>query len=639
MSDPSNSSRVAHFGVFEVDLRTGELRKRGVKLKPQEKPLEILAALLEHPGQVVTREELHQKLWPADTFVDFDNSLNAAVNKLREILGDSAQNPIYVETLPRRGYRFLAPVESPGRGASPGEKRAETLGKRWAGAPLWKFGSAVLVVAVVLAVGIAYFFGVRVTPKSDPAAGKVMLAVLPFQSLSDDPEQKYFCGGLTEEMIAQLGQINPQRLGVIARTTSMVYKDSNKPIDQIGQELGVDYVLEGSVRREGDRLRITAQLIQVSDQAHLWAESYDRTLASAIGIQSEVSSRVAQTLIGELLPERQPELNRSETTSPAAYEAYLKGRYFRELVTERGFRKGIEYFSQAVEIDPGYASGYSGLAGCYCLLGGHGMELEHPPKVMPDAKAAALKALELDETKAEAHAVVSMIRLKYDWDWSGAEKGFKRALEINPSYAQAHLWYSLYFEVTGRAEEAIAEAKRARDLDPLSLRTNVNLASQLYQAHRYDEAIEQLEKTMELDPNFWVAHWVLGDAYIQKAMYPQATRELQKALALSDRNLAVLASLGYNYAVSGRKAEARETIKELKTLSKDRYVSPFNVAIIWTGLGQEEQAFQWLEKGYEARSRSMIWLKVDNRFDSLGSDPRFQDLLNRIGFPSETGQL
>ena len=332
-------------------------------------------------------------------------------------------------------------------------------------------------------------------------------------------------------------------------------------------------------------------------------------------------------------------MNRSETTSPAAYEAYLKGRYFRELVTERGFRKGIEYFSQAVEIDPGYASGYSGLAGCYCLLGGHGMELAHPQKVMPDAKAAALKALELDETKAEAHAVLSMIRLKYDWDWSGAEKGFKRALEINPSYAQAHLWYSLYFEVTGRAEEAIAEAKRARDLDPLSLRTNVNLASQLYQAHRYDEAIEQLEKTMELDPNFWVAHWVLGDAYIQKAMYPQATRELQKALALSDRNLAVLASLGYNYAVSGRQAEALETIKELKTLSKDRYVSPFNVAIIWTGLGQEEQAFQWLEKGYEARSRSMIWLKVDNRFDSLGSDPRFQDLLNRIGFPSETGQL
>ena len=475
MSDPHQAFGMVRFGVYEVDLRAGELRKRGRKVRLQEKPFQILAALLERPGEVVTREELHRRLWPPDTFVDFDGSLNAATNKLREALGDSAENPRFVETLPRRGYRFIGPVEKPvqaaataavGSGisddpapsthggaaliedAAPLAHAAEgvaTLSRthRYR-TPLWLALSAIgaaVVASYFLFPGFWEPSGSRALP---PPSGRIMLGVLPFDNYTGDPEQQYLVGGLTEEVIAQLGRLNPERLGVIARTSTAAFGASARPIAQMGQELGIDYAVEGSVRRENDRVRITVQVIDVRDRTHTWAENYEQQLSGILELQTEIAGLITRSLALKLLDDDAPQVGAAETTNEAAYEAYLKGRYFREQITERGFRKGIEYFDRAIDEDPDYARAYSGLAGCYCLLGGHGMELERPSDVLPRAKEVAQRALELDDSLAEAHGVLGMIALKFDWDLEEAQRRFRRATELNPSYAQGFLWYSLY---------------------------------------------------------------------------------------------------------------------------------------------------------------------------------------------------
>ena len=647
------------FGTFEVDLRAGELRKSGVKIRIQEKPFQILEALLEHPGEVVTREELHQRLWPPDTFVDFDGSLNAATNKLREALGDSADNPRFVETLPRRGYRFIAPVEKPVQAAagaavgseiSPGQTPStkggaapfESISPMKAAAEgvatrgranryttrFWLTLCVVGVAAVASYLLLPRFWEPSTPP---PPSGRVMLGVLPFENYTGDPEQQYFVGGLTEEVIAQLGRLNPQRLGVIARTSTAAFRASARPIAQMGEDLGIDYAVEGSVRREDDRVRITVQMIDVRDRTHTWVEDYEQVLGGVLELQTEIAGFIARSLALKLLDGNIPQAGAANTTNAAAYEAYLKGRYFREQITERGFRKGIEYFERAIGEDPRYARAYSGLAGCYCLLGGHGMEVERPSDVLPRAKAVARRALELDDSLAEAHGVLGMIALKFDWDLEEAQRRFRRATELNPSYAQGFLWYSLYYEVTGQSGEAIVQATRARDLDPLSLGANVNLAQQYHRAGLYDKAIEQLEKALELSPNFWAAHWVLGDTHERKGSYDEATAALSKAALFSAKNPASLGSLGFVYGRAGQPRMALEVLRDLEKLTDERYVSPFNMALIHLGLDNKDQAMDWLEKGYRERSRSMIWLNVDARFDPLREDPRFQDLRHRIG--------
>ena len=648
------------FGTFEVDLRAGELRKRGVKIRIQEKPFQILEALLEHPGEVVTREELHQRLWPPDTFVDFDGSLNAATNKLREALGDSADNPRFIETLPRRGYRFIAPVEKPVEAAAAaaigsGDPHGPTPSAGGGVAPLenippmersadpvatrrpahryatrrWLALGAVGAAAVASYLLLPRFWEPSTPP---PPSGRVMLGVLPFDNYTGDPEQEYFVGGLTEEVIAQLGRLNPQRLGVIARTSTAAFGASARPIAQMGEELGIDYAVEGSVRREHDRVRITVQMIDVRDRTHTWVENYEQVLGGVLELQTEIAGFIARSLALQLLDDDVPQPVAGKTTNAAAYEAYLKGRYFREQITERGFRKGIEYFERAIGEDPRYARAYSGLAGCYCLLGGHGMEVERPSDVLPRAKEAAQRALELDGSLAEAHGVLGVIALKFDWDLEEARRRFRRATELNPSYAQGHLWYSLYYEVTGQSGEAIAQATRARDLDPLSLAANVNLAQQYYRAELYDEAAEQVEKALELNPNFWAAHWVLGDVDERKGSYDEATAALSKAALLSDKNPAPLGSLGFVYGRAGHPSQARQVLRDLEKLADERYVSPFNMAIVHLGLGDKDKAMEQLEAGYRERSRSMIWLNVDRRLQPLYDDPRFQNLLKRLGF-------
>ena len=507
------------------------------------------------------------------------------------------------------------------------------------GGPLDRFArSRWAAVFAAVAIGVSAYFLANSSDEANTGArppappGRILLAVLPFDNYTGDPEQDYFVGGLTEEVIAQLGRLNPERLGVIARTSTESYKAAAKPIELMGEELGVDYAVEGSFRRENERVRITVQLIDVRDRTHTWVEDYEKRLDSVLQLQTEVANLISRSLALKLLDRPEAPTRVSGTSNTLAYEAYLTGRYFREQITESGFRKGIEYFERAIGEDPAFAQAYSGLAGCYCLLGGHGLEVELPSDVLPRARKEAEAALELSEYIEEAHGVLGMISLKYDWDFEEAERQFRRATDLNPSYAQGFLWYSLYYEVTGQTGEAIAKARRARDLNPLSLAANMNLAQQYYRAGRHGEAVQQLEKVLELNPNFWGAHWILGDIHQQKGSYREAIAALSKAAFLSDNNPVSLGSLGFTYGRAGEEKLARAMLAGLEELAEQRYVSPFNLAIVHLGLGEKDKAMEKLGEGYQLRSRSMAWLNVDTRLEPLRDDPRFQSLLQRIGF-------
>ena len=582
MKESTRSPRVVRFGVFEVDLRTGELRRSGLKIRLQDQPFQILAMLLERPGEVVTREELGQRLWPADTFVDFDRGLNTSIKRLREALGDSADNPRFIETLPRRGYRFIAAVE--------GASRPKLL------------------------------------------SGKILLIVLPFENLSGDPTQEYFSDGMTEEMITELARLNPEALGVIARTSAMQYKSTNKGIDQIGHELGVDYILEGSVRRAGNRVRISAQLIQASDQTHLWADSYDRDLEDILTLQGEVARAIAGEIRIKVTPREQTRLASPRPVNRESHEAYLKGRYYWNKFTEEGLRKGLEYFQQAIAIDPGYALAYAGLADSYTILGS-GYGYLPPNEAYPRAKVAAKKALEIDDTLPEAYTSLGAAKLFYDWDWRGAEQVLKRAIELNPSYCTAYELYGFFLQAMGRLNEALREVRRALELDPLSLISNTDVGLGFLLARQYDQAIEQCQKSLEMDPNFIVAHEYLGRAYLEKSMFEESIAEFQKAITLSGGKTRFKAFLGNAYAASQRRGEALKLLHELQEFPTQRYVSSYDIATIYIGLGEKERAFEWLGKAYEERSCFLLWLKVDPIFDTLRSDPRFQDLLRRMNIP------
>jgi TolB-like protein/Tfp pilus assembly protein PilF len=470
---------------------------------------------------------------------------------------------------------------------------------------------AIGVVILAIATFIAYRpLNPPGAPSSDPAGGKIMLAVLPFDNLSADPEQEYFSDGMTEEMIAHLGRLQPDRLGVIARTSAMHYKGIDKRVDEIGRELGVDYILEGSVRRAAERVRITAQLIQVSDQTNLWAESYERELANVFAVQNDVAERAVRV-------------------NPEAREAYLKGRYYWNKRSEEGLKRGLMYFQQAIEIDPTYAPAYAAVADSYGVLANNGFL--PPEKGYPKARVAALRALEIDDTLAEAHTSLASVISGYDWDWSGGEKEYKRALALNPGYATAHHWYALFLSWQGRHDEAIRETEQARRLDPLSPRINENVGEMFYLARRYDQAISALRKALDLFPDDMQAHIDLGKTYLQKGLYEQAVAEFN---SITDAHTPFrLMSLACAHAMAGRRDEAREALDELREQSRQRYTSPGDFAVVYAALGEREQAFLWLEKAFDERDSWMPYLKVEPLFDPLRSDPRFQDLQRRVGLP------
>lgn len=638
------------FGVFEVDLRSSELLKQGRKVKLQEQPFRILALLLEQRGHVVTREELRKRLWSDDTFVDFDHSLNTAVMRLRESLGDSSDNPRFIETLPRHGYRFIAPVEEIAIGPEESVGLMALGGAPFADEPVSWSPSArlpragrvdrvlgwrrALPVAAVLAIaaGLSLYFvdhrtqsGGQVSASTNPVKSVV---VLPFENLSGDKDQQYFTDGMTDELIAHLAKVRSLR--VISRTSAMEYKGTHKTLTEIARDLNVDAVVEGTVLRNGNRVRITAELVQVTTDRHLWAETYQGGLGDILKLQSEVASAIVNEIRINLTPEEQQQLASTRQVSTEGYEDYLKGRYYWNKRSEEGLKKAIEYFQLATQKDPHSALAFAGLADCYSIIGSAIVGTVPSGEVAPKARAAAARALELDNSLAEAETSLATVRFNYDWDWTAAGHGFRRSIALNPSYATAYQRYSLYLMALGRTEESLTQMKRARDLDPLSISMNFSLGWRLYMARQYDQAIEQLHNTLDLDPNFALPRMVLGQAYEQKGAYPQAIAELEKAVSLSHNSPPMLGALGHAYALAGRKRDAEQVLQRMIAQARTQYVSPFYVALVYVALKDNNNALTWLEKAYADHSNAVIFLQVDPELDSLRAVSRFQDLLRRM---------
>jgi TolB-like protein/Tfp pilus assembly protein PilF len=584
VTETTQSALPKRFGDFEFDSRARQLRKHGHTIRLHGQPLEILGLLLERPAQVVLREELRARLWPQDTFVDFEHSLNAAVNKLREALDDDANNPRFIETVPRRGYRFISAV---------GLHDSQNLLGEW----------------------------------SSPRIQS--LVVLPLENLSNDPEQEYFADGMTDQLITNLAQISA--LKVISRTSAMRYKGTKKSLPEIARELHVDAVVEGAVMWVGGRVRISAQLIEAPTDYHLWAASYERDLRDVLSMQEEVTRAIASEIRVNLSAQEQARLASTRPIDPEAYRLYLKGRYYWNKRSPEGFQKAIEYFQQATAKDPAYALAYVGLADTYTYFSF--FDVVPPREAMPKAKAAAARALEIDNRLGEAHVSLGYVSYIYDWDWPAAGKHFEQALTLNPAYSRAHTFYPFYLSSLGQSEEALAVAKRSLDLDPASPAVNHSLAVQFYFARQCDQAIEQAHKTLELDPNFAISYELLGEVYVSRGMYREGLSELEKYSALSRGRAMSLALLGYAHARLGERSQALRMLEQLEATSKERYTPAFSFAVVYAGLGEKDQAFAWLEKAYGERTSRLGYLKVEPLWDPLRPDPRFADLVRRIGLP------
>ena len=576
-NEMNSTGSIVRFGTFEVNLESRELRKQGLHVRLEEKPFQILELLLEQAGRVVTRKTLRERLWP-HTHVGYDQNLNTAVNKLRDLLGDSAQSSRFIETLPRLGYRFIAPVAHPER------TPAQVL--------------------------------------------KKMLAVLPFENLGGDPDQEYFADGLTEEMIAHLGQLEPRRLGVIARTSAIQYKNTRKSIAEIATDLKVSYILEGSVRCEGNNARITAQLIEAHDQTHLWSASYNRDLRDILSVQADVARHVGRALSLELLPEIAA---KSPAFHPTAHESYLRGRFHFGQRTEEGLKKAIASFETALSIEPNCARSYSGIADSCGLLSWFGALT---PKVAGEkAASAAKRAIAIDPSLSECHASLALVHFWYDWNWKAAEDEFQRAIELNPSYTSAYQWYAAFLNTQGRFEEAQSAQKCARELDPFSLILNMNVADPLFFSRQYDRAAQHLVALLEHEPRYFPAHFQLGRVYVQMENYAEAIAAFEHALQVS-RQQEVRPALAHAYASAGRSQEARAILQEVQNDGSGRYVASPMIARIYLGLGEYETAIHWLEKGLEERSYWMTFLKTDPVYDPIRSHPRFRELLKLTNLAS-----
>lgn len=635
------------FDRFELDLRAGELRKGGIRIRLQEQPLQVLQALLEKPGELVTCEELQKRIWPADTFVDFDHGLHAAVNRLRSALNDSAEHPRYVETVSRRGYRFIGNI---GQSDQPLPtlplpvklsvlKPAPRFWNSWTGM-LGGFIAAIAIAASLVAGNVYglkdWLFG---SAKSHSFRS---LAVLPLENLSGDPKQDYFADGMTEELITQVSKFG--NLKVISRTSVMQYKGSKKSLPRIAAELHVDAVVEGAVQLMDNRVRITAQLVDGATDEHIWADRYDRELSNVLLLQSEVAGDIAKQIDLELTPQQQFRLKKSaHPVNPEAYQSYLLGRYYWNMRTGEGLAKAGQYFADAIQKDPNFALAYSGQADYFAyltVLGGP--EIMKPIDAMSRARTAAAKALQLDDSLAEAHASMGNILHNYDWNWAAAEGEYKRAIELNPNYAMAHHLYAHLLIETGRVQEGLAEAQRALELDPYSPFVNNGLARQYYLSRDYAKAEAQCLIGLQINPSYFPARIQLALAYEQAGKLPQAISELEQAaglMAAAPPNSSgqpvdvpvVHALLGHAYAISGRKADALKELNHLQAAAAKRYVPPSYFAILWMGLGDNKQAITWLNRGYQDRSEHMLYLGLEPLVDPLRGDKGFVSLLKRVG--------
>jgi TolB-like protein/DNA-binding winged helix-turn-helix (wHTH) protein/Flp pilus assembly protein TadD len=604
------------FGQYRIDSVERLLLRGEETIALTPKAVDTLLVLVANSGRVVEKDELMKSVWP-DTFVE-EGALARNISALRKALGDDIEDFRYIETIPKRGYRFVAPVKDLSAPAVvPPDSKLEGPPTR-----IRRIAWLAPVVVTILAAGLVFAWFTRDSRNSPRIAS---LAVLPLNNPSSDPAQEYFADGMTEELINSLAKI--EALKVISQTSAMTYKGiKNKPLPVIARELNVDAIVEGSVLQSGDRVRITVQLFDGKTERQLWAQSYEQNLRDVLALQAEVASAIAREIRVKLTPQEKQRLTKSRQVDPEAYLAYSYGRYWWNKRAPEDIQKGIEYFQRAIAKDPSYAPAYAGLADAYALLGSIGSDVLPPNEVMPKAKKAALEAVKLDDSLAEGHTSLAYVKLSYDWDFAGADLEFKRAIDLNPGYATAHHWYAHYFLARSQPEKALAEVRRALALDPLSLSINVGLGWCLYHAHRYDDAIQQFRLTLDLDPNFSLAHSTLGMAYVQKRMYAEALAEFNKASTLPGSHTFALANIGRTYALSGRGAEARQVLRELERSARQEYVPAMYVAAVYAALGTSDQSIKWIEKAYEERSDYMIYLMTEPSLDGLRSDPRFRDL-------------
>ena len=575
--ESTSSGRRVRFGPFEIDEKTGELRKDGTKIRLQEQPRQILQILLEHPGELVGRDELRKRVWPTDTFVDFDHGINNAIKRLREALGDTAETPRYIETLPRRGYRFIAVVDLTN----------------------------------------AARFCIQ------------SLAVLPLENLSGDPDQEYFADGLTEALITRLAKISA--LSVVSRTTMMHYKGKRRKLPEIAHDLQVDGIVEGTVLRSGERVRISAQLIEARTDRHLWAEFYDRDLRDVLALQADVARAIANEIQVKLTPLEQVRLARSRQVDPEAYVAYLKGRYYWNKRSPEALKKGTEYLQLAIKKDPGYAPPYAALADCAGVAGF--WSFASPDQGCGRARAAALKAIDIEDS-ADAHASLGWAILHYDWNFSAAEKEFQAAIQLDPDNATAHQWYGHCLGAMGRFDEAFRVLERAVRLDPLSLIIATSYAGISWLGRKWNQAIAQTKKVLDLDANYIAGRWALARSYDCQGLYEAAVDSAHDALRLSPHNLFFVTDLGHAYAAAGKREEALAVVRRLEEVSRHRYVDGCFPAQIYTALHENESALKWLESAYEQHASYVAYIKMDPWFDNLRGESRFQRLLRSVNSSS-----
>jgi TolB-like protein/DNA-binding winged helix-turn-helix (wHTH) protein/Flp pilus assembly protein TadD len=628
MSAPAPTACVVRFDCFELDIRAGELRKRGIKLRLQGQPLQVLATLVKHPGDLVTREELRAEIWTADTFVDFDHSLHNAIARLREVLGDSAEMPRYIETLPRRGYRFIAPVEevqAPRIGGVNGNKTGEAL----AVAPLPKrVGALILTLISCGAIGLAGWAAWQHSYAKSTVAPIHSIAVLPMQNLSGDTAQEYFADGMTDNLITDLAKIGALR--VTSRTSVMRYKDTKKALPDIARELNVDAIVEGSVIRSGQRVRVTAQLLRAPTDRHLWAETYDRDVGDILRLQAEVADAIAQQVRAQLTPMQQ---SQAHTVNPGAYDAYLRGRlYFvNEFTKPDSLKKAQAYFEESIQKDPGFALAYAGLADAYVYMAFAGALPKD--QAYRSAQEALAKATALDDSIGEAHDTLGVLSSDFDWDWDAADREFNRAIALAPSYSCAHEDRAAFLALIGRRAEALAEITKIDQLDYGFSAARTESAT-YYELRDYPDLIEASRRALLLDPKDRFQHYTLGVGYEGTGKLLEAISEYQKAVELSAGDQDSTAALAHAFAVIGKKAEAEKILHDFERKSKSTHVSPYLMATMFASLGDKDRAFEFLEKAYQERSLNMPWgLKADLRVDNLRSDPRFQALVRRVGLP------
>lgn len=623
------------FQDFELDRGAFELRRKGRAVRLERIPLELLFLLVERRGLLVGREEILERVWGRDVFVDTDNSINTAVRKIRQALGDDPDDPRFVQTVPGKGYRFTANVIA-------GDHKTATfpakpLQNTEIPSPMRRLPKPVAALAIVflVAVSVALFL---LRQSNRPTSGKTMLAVLPFVNLSNDSQQEYFADGMTEEMITQLGNLDPEHLGVIARTSSMQYKRTQKRVAQIAQELGVDYLLEGSVRREGTRVRVTAQLIRASDETHLWASDFDQELRDVLRLQSDVALAISNKVELNLSEETRKRLTGAPALNPDAHEAYIRGLLAMESRTKEGMEHAIEEYQEAISREPNYAPAYAELARVYSLAsvpGALSVELS-----MPKARDAALRAISLDDSLGEGHTMMGFIRAHYEFDWPGAEREYKRGLELSPNDPNAHLFYSnSYLSPLGRHEEAIAEMKKAIVIDPFSGPTQSFLGRTYLWARRYDEALSQFSKCAKMFPGMAINHERLAHLYTYSGKFDEAIREEINARLMSGED---------PKRATKKEAELRKALKEggpqgywRKVLEFSRteenppeaYEGPYGAGIVYTRLGEKQKALDALEQALKEHALAMTEIGVEPAFDSLRGEARFQDILRGVGLP------